>query len=74
MTPPAPIADQPPPVDLDEQPLATVVYYADAHDGPGWYFVIDDYPDEGSCGAFKTREDAAEFARSEGNRITGDDK
>lgn len=25
------------------------------HDGPGWYYTLDDYPDEGSCGAFETR-------------------
>ena len=32
------------------------------HDGPGWYYTIDDYPDEGSCGAFATREDAVAHA------------
>jgi hypothetical protein len=32
------------------------------HGGPGWYFVDDDYPDEGSAGAFGTREDAEKAA------------
>lgn len=36
------------------------------HDGPGWYYVIDDYPDEGSCGAFKTRHAAILHAAREG--------
>jgi hypothetical protein len=36
------------------------------HDGPGWYYVIDDYPDEGSCGAFGTREHAFERAQGDG--------
>ena len=25
----------------------------EAHDGPGWYYWHDEYPDEGACGAFK---------------------
>lgn len=32
------------------------------HDGPGWYYVITDYPDEGSHGAFKTYSDLMEHA------------
>jgi hypothetical protein len=32
------------------------------HDGPGWYYTINDYPDEGSCGAFKSCADAMEHA------------
>jgi len=32
------------------------------HDGPGWYYVFDDYPDEGSCGAFETLTHARESA------------
>ena len=26
----------------------------DAHDGPGWYWWLADYPDEGACGAFSS--------------------
>jgi len=33
------------------------------HDGPGWYFIDSDYPDEGSCGAFKSKNDAIVYAR-----------
>lgn len=32
------------------------------HDGPGWYYTINDYPDEGSCGAFVKFSDAMEHA------------
>lgn len=34
------------------------------HDGVGWYYTIDDYPDEGSCGAFRTSREAADHARA----------
>ncbi len=33
------------------------------HDGPGWYYVDDEYPDEGSCGAFSTLDEAIAHAR-----------
>ena len=33
------------------------------HDGPGWYYVDVEYPDEGSCGAFATKEAAIAHAR-----------
>ena len=36
------------------------------HDGPGWYYTINDYPDEGSCGAFDTCSDAMEHADEAG--------
>lgn len=32
------------------------------HEGPGWYYVMDDYPGDGSCGAFATRLDAVKHA------------
>jgi hypothetical protein len=32
------------------------------HDGPGWYYTYDEYPDEGSCGAFATQVDAVTHA------------
>lgn len=39
------------------------------HDGPGWYYVIDEYPDEGSCGAFATCREAREHAERDGYRV-----
>jgi hypothetical protein len=39
------------------------------HDGPGWYWVIDEYPDEGSCGAFETELEAREHAISAGYEV-----
>lgn len=32
------------------------------HDGAGWYYTIDELPDEGSCGSFPTREQAIAHA------------
>lgn len=37
-----------------------------AHDGPGWYYWDTDYPDEGSVGAFNSKEDAVRHAVEEG--------
>lgn len=34
------------------------------HDGAGWYYIDDEYPEEGSCGAFDTWEQAADHAQS----------
>lgn len=34
------------------------------HDGPGWYYIYTEYPDEGSCGAFATRDEAEAHARA----------
>lgn len=42
---------------------ATVIYCDNAHDGPGWYWVDDQYPDEGTCGAFETASAAEADAR-----------
>jgi hypothetical protein len=39
------------------------------HDGPGWYYTIDDYPDEGSCGAFPSRILAEQHARMVGHTV-----
>jgi hypothetical protein len=36
----------------------------DFHDGPGWYFWYEDYPDEGSVGAFATRKEAYDYAKA----------
>lgn len=43
------------------------------HDGPGWYYTIDDYPDEGSCGAFASRVLAEQHARIAGFVVGGAD-
>lgn len=40
------------------------------HDGPGWYYTIDEYEDEGSCGAFSTREEAVAHAERCGYAVT----
>ena len=32
------------------------------HDGKGWYYTLVDYPDEGSCGAFKDLNECMEHA------------
>lgn len=57
---------------LEEQPEATVVHWEanDApHDGPGWYYYDQEYQDEGSVGAFATREEAEAHARDAGYRF-----
>jgi len=50
---------------LIDKPTCTL-YFATAepawHDGPGWYYIEDEYPEEGSTGAFKTWEEAANHA------------
>lgn len=40
---------------MDEFAFARV---EDGHDGPGWYYWTEEYPDEGSAGAFETLEAA----------------
>jgi hypothetical protein len=54
----------------DDAPTATLAEGdASWHDGPGWYYIDDEYPDEGSCGAFSTRNEAIEHARAAGFRV-----
>lgn len=52
----------------DEEPETATLYIGDStwHDGPGWYYVLDEYPDEGSWGAFADRETAIAHAKREG--------
>ena len=38
------------------------------HGGPGWYYTLIDYPDEGSCGPFAKVSELMEHA--EGERCT----
>lgn len=40
------------------------------HDGPGWYYYEAEYPEEGTCGAFKTREEAKQHAEQLGYFIS----
>ena len=42
------------------------VFKGDAtwHDGPGFYYVDDEYRDEGCCGAFATLDEAVAHAQS----------
>lgn len=58
---------------LEDLPAGSVtIREGDAtwHDGPGWYYTIDDYPDEGSCGAFASRVLAEQHARAAGHTVT----
>ena len=50
-----------------DAPLARL-YLGDEtwHDGAGWYFVDDEYPEDGSCGAFPTRDEAKKHAENNG--------
>jgi hypothetical protein len=34
-----------------------------SHDGPGWYYWDEEYPEEGACGAFPTKEAAVNHAK-----------
>jgi predicted GNAT family acetyltransferase len=55
--------------DTDDLPMAVLFYTRTGHDGAGWYYVDDEYRDEGSVGAFATREKAIEHARAADYRI-----
>jgi hypothetical protein len=54
-------------LDDDEKPTA-MLFLGDAsfHDGPGWYYVDDEYRDEGCCGAFTTENEAIDHAEEAG--------
>ncbi len=54
----------------DDEPEATL-HLGDAswHDGPGWYYVDVEYPDDGSCGAFATSRDARDHAEAAGYQV-----
>ena len=53
----------------DEKALAVVLHWDSGHDGPGWYYYDESYPDEGSVGAFTFRQDAETHAREGGYRV-----
>lgn len=54
--------------EMEETGDTATVRLGDAtwHDGPGWYYVIDDRLDEGSCGAFATSGEAIAHAEQSG--------
>lgn len=52
-----------------ERATATVYYWVQAHDGDGFYYVDDEYPDEGSVGAFATMDEACTHARDAEYRV-----
>ena len=57
---------------LEEDDLAwAVLYRGDEtwHAGPGWYYVDEEYPDEGSCGSFETAEEAIRHAEAADYRV-----
>jgi hypothetical protein len=53
----------------EDRAVAVVVHATEGHDGPGWYYYDADYPEEGSVGAFTTRQEAEEHARDAEYRI-----
>lgn len=68
----AKVLGKPEPVhDPDDDAGTVTLHEGDSswHDGPGWYYTIDDYPDEGSCGAFASRTLAAQHARLSGHLV-----
>jgi hypothetical protein len=52
--------------DEEDKPLAVLMYGDAGYDGAGWYYWDEEYPDEGSVGAFATREEAVAHAQTEG--------
>lgn len=46
----------------EDGPVLIILGDSSWHAGPGWYWYHPDYPDEGSCGPFRTREEAAGHA------------
>jgi hypothetical protein len=42
------------------------------HDGAGWYYTDEEYSDDGSCGAFETREAAVAHAETAGYEVSAD--
>jgi len=41
------------------------------HDGAGYYLILDEYPEEGSVGAFRSREEATEWVRVSEGALVG---
>jgi len=58
---------------MSDEPATVVVKKGDEnwHDGPGWYYWEEEYPEEGSCGAFPSRAAAVEHAEAQGHQTPG---
>jgi len=48
----------------EDKAIAVLVFYDEAYDGPGWYYYDQEYPEDGSCGAFSSKEEAISHAES----------
>lgn len=48
----------------------TIHWWGDAHDGPGWYYVDDEYPGEGSVGSFLHLSECIQHAMAAGYLVT----
>lgn len=44
----------------------------DWHDGHGWYLIHDEYPEEGSVGAFRDRSEAMSWVVATDGVIVGE--
>ncbi len=55
------------------KPEGVAVEQADGYDGYGWYWWDEDYPHEGTCGAFDTEAEAIDSARQAYTEEPGDD-
>ena len=53
----------------DDKPTCTAHYWPNAHDGGGYYYVDDEYEDEGSIGAFNTMDELEAHATEAGYRV-----
>jgi hypothetical protein len=52
--------------------IATAIvkwFNSNAYDGRGWYYYDEEYPEEGSVGSFKTREEAENHALKTGYEV-----
>lgn len=54
----------------DQRTTVTFGWFADGHDGDGWYYWEDEYPEEGSTGAFGTKAEAVAHAKDAGYNVT----
>lgn len=57
-------------IDPDEGIIAVVAQGYMGTDA--WCYWAEEYPDEGSCGPFETREEAVRHARAEGYEVDPD--
>ncbi len=55
----------------EDHDVAIIRHGLDGHAGPGWYVWSEEYPDEGSVGAFASIVEAQKFATENGYRLEG---